>query len=223
MQLPFTLDALDRHDLRRPDIPDRRSTSAAWFPIDQHRARAATSLPTSVFCPRQLQVIPQHAQQRPLPIGIHTPSLAIDVKLGNSWHGRRTAVRVRRPEILSTNSPLQGCERNPSNRGIAPIPGGGLFAALARIGQSPPALDPLPPRRWKATPAGGKNTPRAETVLRGRGRQSVRLSGSSCAWSDDCARVREPVRVADDLRACSSALCARPATCALVRETVRQS
>ena len=57
--------------------------------VDQHRAGAATALAAAVLGAGQAEVVAQHAEQRPIAIGVDADRLAVDPQFLDVGHGGR--------------------------------------------------------------------------------------------------------------------------------------
>ena len=94
MQPPVLLQPFDRRDFFLADFANLREAGVRWRAVDQHRARAALAFAASVFCAGQLEVVPQHAEQAALRVGLHAKPLIVNVKFGDSRHTMGSVCRV---------------------------------------------------------------------------------------------------------------------------------
>jgi hypothetical protein len=88
MKLAISLQAFDRENFSLPNAPDCQQAGPNSRAIQQDSACAATPLAASVFGAREIQVIAQDAQQRPLAIDINRGIRAIDINNRDIRHNQ---------------------------------------------------------------------------------------------------------------------------------------
>ena len=89
VQLAVLLEALDGGDLAGGDRAELGDARARRRAVDQHRAGAATALAAAVLGAGQAEVVAEHAEQRPIAIGVDADRLAVDPQFLDVGHGDR--------------------------------------------------------------------------------------------------------------------------------------
>ena len=69
---------LDRQDRLLVSLGNRCKTSGRTLAVDEHRAGSTLAFPATVFRSRQLQVLAQNIEQRPLGVGCDGSWLSVD-------------------------------------------------------------------------------------------------------------------------------------------------
>jgi len=86
MQPPVLFQPFDGDDFFLPDLSDLSKARVSGCALNQDRASAALAFAAPVFGARQVEVIPQDAEQTALGIGVHSKRFAVDVKFSDLRH-----------------------------------------------------------------------------------------------------------------------------------------